>query len=88
MINEAVRCLDEEVAGAPGREAASQIDLGSVMGFGFPPFRGGVIFYAESLGAKKVLEILERLQTAHGARFTPWEGIKARAKAGASFYAG
>jgi len=41
LVNEAVRCLDEGVCGAPGKEAASQIDLASVFGIGFAPFRGG-----------------------------------------------
>ena len=54
MINEAVRCLDEGVAGAPGPEAANQIDLGTVMGIGFPPFRGGLLHYADSLGVDRL----------------------------------
>lgn len=86
LVNEGVKCLDEGVAGSPGPDAANQIDLGTVMGTGFPPFRGGLIRYAQSVGAKKLLESLERLEKTHGKRFTPAEGIKARAASGKSFY--
>lgn len=65
LINEAVLCLDEGVAGTPGHDAANQINLGSVMGFGFPPFRGGVLFYADQLGSKVVADKLTKLAQAH-----------------------
>ena len=86
MINEAVRCLDEGVAGATGIEAACQIDLGSVMGFGFPPFRGGVLRYAESRGAETLLKRLNDFVLRYGSRFQPADGIVARAASGTSFY--
>ncbi len=86
LINEAIRCLDEGVAGAPGKEAARQIDLGTVMGIGFPPFRGGLINYAETLGAKDVFKKLDSLQKAHGMRFRPADGIARRAVDGKGFY--
>lgn len=85
LINEAVQCLDEGVAGAPGAEAANQVDLGTVMGIGFPPFRGGVLYYAEKLGARSVAESLTRLAQKHGERFTPWTGIVKRAETNGSF---
>jgi len=88
MVNEAVRALDEAVAGVPGREAAEQIDLGTVMGLGFAPFRGGVIHYAETLGAKALADKLQALQQKYGQRFAPAEGILRRASgSGQSFYA-
>lgn len=87
MVNEAVSALDESVAGSPGKDAAGQIDLASVMGTGFAPFRGGVIHYAEFLGAKRVMESLSALEKLHGARFAPSEGIRKRAEQGSSFYA-
>jgi 3-hydroxyacyl-CoA dehydrogenase/enoyl-CoA hydratase/3-hydroxybutyryl-CoA epimerase len=86
LIQEAVRCLDEGVAGQPGRAAADQIDLGSVMGFGFPPFRGGILRYAESIGAQKLLISLQVLQKEYGVRFAPAEGVVRRAERNASFY--
>lgn len=86
LINEAVRCLDEGVAGAPSPEAANQIDLGSVMGFGFPPFRGGVLYYADSVGAKQLLDKLYALGEKHGPRFTAAEGIGKRVSSGRTFH--
>lgn len=85
LLNEAVRCLDDGVAGVAGPDAASQVDLGTVMGIGFPPFRGGVLHYADSLGSKNVLATLQRLDRECGARFSPAPGIAARAKSGGSF---
>lgn len=43
MINEAKLCYEQGVAGAPGAEAFAQINLASIMGIGFPAFRGGVL---------------------------------------------
>ncbi|MBX7144666.1 MAG: enoyl-CoA hydratase/isomerase family protein [Oligoflexia bacterium] len=87
LLNEGVRCLDEGVAGAPGKDAAQQIDLGTVMGMGFPPFRGGLLHYAESLGAREVLARLKQLSTTAGARFQPCQGIVDRAERGIAFSA-
>ena len=84
LINEAVLCLDQGVAGAPGRDAANQINLGSVMGFGFPPFRGGVLFYADQLGSKIVAEKLTKLaQRFERIQVAP--GIIERAQRGGGF---
>ncbi|MCI5065554.1 3-hydroxyacyl-CoA dehydrogenase NAD-binding domain-containing protein [bacterium] len=75
LINEGLRCLDEGVAGTPGKEAAAQIDLGTVMGIGFPPFRGGLITYAQTLGPKNILQKLQHLEKEHGPHFRPHPGI-------------
>ncbi len=85
MINEAIRCLDESVAGNPGPEAAGQIDLGSVHGFGFPDFRGGVLHYAQSLGSKAVLQKMLELEKSFGQRFSPCLGLRSRADKDSSF---
>ncbi|MBX7137195.1 MAG: enoyl-CoA hydratase/isomerase family protein [Oligoflexia bacterium] len=85
LINEAVRCLDDGVAGVPGKEASEQIDLGTVMGMGFPPFRGGLLYYAQRLGPTAVLAKLRELEKLHGARFTPAPGIERRAGSGMGF---
>ena len=38
MINEANLCLEEQVCNEP-----SDVDIGMIMGIGFPPFRGGLL---------------------------------------------
>lgn len=66
IVNEAMRCLEEGVVASPG-----DIDLGSIMGFGFPPFRGGVMRYVEAAGPQRLLERLKRYQQDFGLRFAP-----------------
>lgn len=86
LVGEAIRCLDEGVAGLPGPEAAGQIDLGTVMGIGFPPYRGGVIWYADSVGAKTLAQKLGFMSEALGSRFAPSPGLKKRAEGNESFF--
>ncbi|GGZ09123.1 fatty acid oxidation complex subunit alpha FadB [Shewanella fodinae] len=45
MINETVRCLEEGIVASP-----AEADMGLVYGLGFPPFRGGVFRYVETMG--------------------------------------
>ncbi len=66
MINEAARCLDEGVVQHP-----DHVDLATVLGTGFPPFRGGLLRWARELGEARVRAELEMLETRHGVRFAP-----------------
>jgi len=81
MINEASRCLEEAVVAS-----ASEVDLGMIMGTGFPPFRGGLLRYADTLGAKHVVERLKKYQSRFGARYEPAPALMARAENGQKFY--
>lgn len=54
MIDEASRCLEEKVV-----RRAREIDLAIVLGLGFPPFRGGILRYADSLGIPYVISNLK-----------------------------
>ena len=51
MVNEAAKILEEGFAIRP-----SDIDIVFIYGFGFPPYRGGPCFYADSLGLKNVVD--------------------------------
>ncbi len=64
MVAEAARCLAERVVSEPGH-----LDLGTVLGAGFPPFTGGVRRWARSLGEAQVRRRLHRLTAAYGDRF-------------------
>ena len=86
MISEAVRCLDEGIAGHPGREAAQQIDLGSVTGLGFPACKGGLLWYAQELGLKYLLDEFGKFGGNAGAGFAAPDGIRRRVEAGKGFY--
>ncbi len=66
MLNEAAVCLEERVAAS-----ARDIDIAMVMGTGFPPFRGGLMRHADSIGIPIVADRLARLAGAHGKRFGP-----------------
>src|SRR5690606_32966897 len=65
MINEASRVLEEGIV-----TSAGSLDLAMIMGTGFPPFLGGLLRYADSLGAPALLEALTGLERAHGERFS------------------
>ncbi len=54
VIDEASRCLEEKVV-----RRAREIDLAIVLGLGFPPFRGGILRYADSLGIPNVIAKLK-----------------------------
>lgn len=65
---------------------ARDVDLSLIFGIGFPPFKGGLLFWADRLGVGKILQMLEPLAS-YGARFAPTEFLKDLAHRGASFYA-
>lgn len=74
LVNEAMKCLHENVAGADHELAKKQIDLGTVMGIGFPPHRGGVLYYAEREGLETIRKTLESFHSQYGARYEPFRG--------------
>ncbi len=56
MINEAADILHEGIA-----ETAADIDLVTVFGYGFPRWRGGLMHYADTLGAANIVRELRAL---------------------------
>jgi len=54
LVNEGAKILEEGIA-----LRASDIDMVYLTGYGFPPYRGGPMFYADTVGLKKVLERIE-----------------------------
>jgi 3-hydroxyacyl-CoA dehydrogenase len=82
MVNEAARVLEDGIVASAG-----DVDLGMITGTGFPPFRGGLLRYADALGLPTVLAKLEALEAEHGARFTPAPLLRRKAAAGERFYA-
>ncbi|NQV03864.1 MAG: enoyl-CoA hydratase/isomerase family protein, partial [Candidatus Omnitrophica bacterium] len=51
MVNEAARCLSDRVVDRP-----HTIDIGMIMGTGFPPFRAGLLRYADSVGIDNIVK--------------------------------
>jgi len=81
MINEAALALAEGVVKTPG-----EVDLGMIMGTGFPPFRGGLLRFADSETPKKVVDALEKFANAGGGdRVRPNQALIEVARRG-SFY--
>jgi 3-hydroxyacyl-CoA dehydrogenase len=66
LINEAARILEEGIA-----YRAGDIDVIWTTGYGFPRFRGGPLFYADTIGVKKVYEEIVRLHAKHGHYWKP-----------------
>lgn len=80
MLVEATRAVQDGIV-ADVRDC----DLALIMGIGFPPFLGGLFFWADTLGAPIVLEKLETLKQL-GKRYEPTEMIVAVAREGKKFY--
>jgi 3-hydroxyacyl-CoA dehydrogenase / enoyl-CoA hydratase / 3-hydroxybutyryl-CoA epimerase len=81
MINEASRILEDRIVATP-----AELDLAMIMGTGFPPFRGGLLRYADKLGVKNVVARLEALSQTAGPRFAPSEPLRRMAERDAKFY--
>jgi len=80
-INEAGRIMEEGICDRP-----QDMDLALIYGLGFPPYRGGILRYADKWGIKNVYEKLKVLEKQYGLRFKPASLIKEMAEAGKTFY--
>jgi len=81
MVNEASLILDEKIVATAG-----ELDLAMIMGTGFPPFRGGLLRYADALGTPYILARLDEFSSTLGPRFTPNEPLKRLAQRDGKFY--
>src|SRR5260221_549239 len=67
LANEGAHILEEGIA-----LRASDIDMVYLAGYGFPPYRGGPMFYADSVGLDRVLQSIEKFQQGYqGAQWKP-----------------
>lgn len=81
MINEAARVLQAKIV-----VSAADVDLGMVMGTGFPPFRGGLLKYADDRGLGDVLGAITTLHESHGDRYRPCALLTELGQAGETFH--
>jgi 3-hydroxyacyl-CoA dehydrogenase/enoyl-CoA hydratase/3-hydroxybutyryl-CoA epimerase len=81
MINEASLILDEKIVGSAG-----ELDLAMIMGTGFPPFRGGLLRYADSMGLPYIVSRLDELSSTVGARYKPNAPLVRLAQRDGKFY--
>ena len=74
FIFESALCLDEKIV-----DTREELDLAMLTGLGFPPFRGGPICYAESIGASKIIEKAQNFKNL-GALYEVTSGIETQLK--------
>ena len=78
---ETVRCLDEGVLTHP-----ADADIGSIFGWGYPPYTGGTISFIETEGLEHFVSEADRLAEAYGERFAVPESLRSMAEKGETFY--
>jgi 3-hydroxyacyl-CoA dehydrogenase/enoyl-CoA hydratase/carnithine racemase len=80
VLLEATRILADGIV-----QDVQDIDLAMHLGLAFPEFRGGLLYWADSLGTERILEMLQPYQ-ALGPRFQPTERLLAMSQRGVRFY--
>ncbi len=80
LVNEGARILEEGYA-----LRAVDIDIIYLNGYGFPAYRGGPMWYADTVGLKKVYERILDFERQHGKLWTPAPLLKQLAKEGRTF---
>lgn len=80
MATELTRCLEEGIV-----ETAAEADMALVYGTGFPPFRGGVFRWIDSLGAQAFCDMAAKFSSL-GALYSAPESLKAKAANNQKFY--
>jgi 3-hydroxyacyl-CoA dehydrogenase len=80
MVNEGAKILEEGMA-----QRASDIDVVWVYGYGWPVYRGGPMFWADSEGLARIVEGLKRQQAKMGPGFSLSDMLVRKAEAGEKF---
>ncbi len=80
LINEGARILDEGIA-----LRAGDIDIVYIYGYGFPPHRGGPMWYADTVGLKAVHARIREFEQQHGERWAPAPLLTKLAESGKTF---
>jgi len=80
LINEGARILEDGIALRPG-----DIDIVYIYGYGFPPHRGGPMWYADTIGLKTVHDRIRQFEQQHGARWAPAPLLTKLAESGKTF---
>jgi len=84
LINEGARVLEEGIAAS-----AADIDAIWCNGYGFPRYRGGPLFYADSVGLERVVAGMEKFAQGYGGRhWTPAPLLQRLVQSGGCFCTG
>lgn len=81
IVNEAARCVEEQISAGP-----EMVDFAMVMGTGFAPFRGGPLRYAQAFGLRRVLDELDQLNAISGSQYARCDLLEQMAAEGKRFY--
>ena len=81
MVNEAARCLEEQIVTDP-----ADVDFAMIMGTGFAPFRGGPLRYTDTVGAARLVGAMNHLVASGTAHFEPCELLAKMADKNEKFY--
>jgi 3-hydroxyacyl-CoA dehydrogenase len=76
-LNEACKILQEGIA-----HRASDVDVMWLHGFGFPRYRGGLMFWADEIGVQAVYEQISKWHQVHGERWAPAALLRDLAQSG------
>lgn len=66
VVNEGAKILEEGIA-----LRASDIDVAAVLGYNWPVYRGGPMFWADGIGLGRIVEEMRELEASHGEAFRP-----------------
>ncbi|CAI9100356.1 OLC1v1037336C1 [Oldenlandia corymbosa var. corymbosa] len=77
VVNESCRVLDEGIV-----IRASDLDVASVLGMSFPSYRGGILFWADTVGADYIYKSLKKWSELYGNFYKPSEYLEQRATRG------
>jgi len=80
MLTEAARTLQEGIVRDP-----VDLDMALIMGIGFPPWRGGLLRWADATGAAKVVEMLKKYESL-GSRYAIPDLLATNAASGSRFH--
>jgi len=80
LVNEGARILEEGFA-----SRAVDIDIIYINGYGFPAYRGGPMWYADTVGLKKVYDRVRQFEHEHGENWRPAPLLKELAEQGKTF---
>ena len=80
MATEMARCLEDDIVGTP-----AEADMALIYGLGFPPFRGGIFRWIDSVGLDRIAEASKKFSEL-GKTYELTDGMHARLADGTTYY--